>query len=210
MNHPIPSLELILQRTAEAFGVTVHEMRGYGETAHRARAAYASLARSIAGASSLAIAMKLGREPRWTDDLCRNAEAIRAAHPEFTAQLVELEIELLAECGVADQLEYQLPVDIDPHDIARRVLNDPRGVAGGLGTAHVTALAAAFQTLAAERRRSEEPPAPVATVRMFRAFVAAEQALGAALYTVGEKHARQRRDKAFADLCKSLEVSNAA
>ena len=141
------TLEHMLTRTARAFGAPVWMMRTRhtDEKAVAAGEAVCRLAR-LAGAGELAIGMKLGRDANFVVKAVWDAGARFDADRDFAERYQEIELECVAEAGVALRTLYPLPDDADPRTIAERLVHSPRE-AMAVGTADLATLGAAFLAL---------------------------------------------------------------
>lgn len=141
------SLEHLFTRTAKAFGVTPAQLRSRSSHANSndARLAFCRLA-VFAGASEIAVGMKCGRSVKWVSQAVWSAGSRLDADRAFAALYHEIEIECVAETGVAAATLYPLPKDADPRTIAERLVHSPRE-AMAVGTADLATIGAAFLAL---------------------------------------------------------------
>lgn len=141
------TLEHLLTRTAKAFCVAPWLVRSRHKDAKAAdaRLAFCRLAR-LAGAGELAIGMKLGRPAAFVQEAVWNAGARFDADRAFAERYQEIEIECVAEKGVAERTLYPLPADHDPRAIAERLVHSPRE-AMAVGVADLATLGSAFLAL---------------------------------------------------------------
>ena len=191
-----PSLRHILRRVAETFCVTKEVLRGESARGDPARLAFSYLASGMCGGGILAIGMQIGRSASFVAAARDEAALRRETDAAFSALLWRAELDVLAECGVADRFDYPLPRDFHAAHVARQLVGGQRA-ALSVNVEALTALGAAYLALAAEAALLRTGAALLETDVAARAFVAAEKALGAALYTPAERSARRARDAAF-------------
>ena len=198
-----PSFSHILRRTAEAFGVSEAVMRSDGMQGHAARLAYSYLASGLSGGGVVSISQRIGRSATFVIEARETAALLRETDAAFAALLWRVEIDVLAECGVADRFDYPLPRDFHAARVARELVSGDRS-AMGVSLNAQAALGAAYLSLAAEAallRTGNDPGAEVnAILAAARAFVTAQQRLDTALYTTTERDACRLRDAAFKSL----------
>lgn len=141
------SLEHLFTRTARVFGVTPAQLRSRSSHAasNDARLAFCRLA-VLAGAGELAVGMKCGRSTAWVSEAVWAAGSRLDADRAFAGRFHEIELECVAETGVAAATFYPLPADSDPRAIAERLVHSPRE-AMAVGVADLATLGAAFIAL---------------------------------------------------------------
>lgn len=141
------TLEHLFTRTAAAFGVPLWKMRSRHaeQKAVDARLAFCRLA-VLAGAGELAVGMKLARDANFVRKAVWDAGVRFDADRAFAQLYQEIEIECVAETGVAARTLYPLPKDVDPRTIAERLVDSPRE-AMRVGVADLAAIGAAFLAL---------------------------------------------------------------
>ena len=203
----------VLERVAQRFALSLDKLRGDRHAAHEAQIAYCYLAHGLTGCSGMTIGMRIGRDQQWVAaaiDEC--ATRALAEDRRFHEVLTEIEIECLAEAGVADRTHYPLPRMTEPHAIAQRLVASPRE-ALQVGIADLQTIGAAF--LAIEETVALTARGPVAKtpdeellISAALAYQAAARAAAQARFTTAERAATAARYNARQNLMKLIGVDH--
>lgn len=119
---------LILRCVAEHFGSSVLELTSERRPRHltRQRQAYCWLARELTGRSLPVIARALGgRDHTTIHHYLRQIEYIAAADMSVRLLLNTLKTEVLAAEAVLKRLGVAVPTELDPVELADRLMNTP-------------------------------------------------------------------------------------
>lgn len=191
MTPPAPSIRLIADICSDYYGIGYRDMISDRRSVPMVHARHVAmyLARTLTFQSQPAIGRVFGRDHTTVLHAIRHVETMIAGDAEVAEEIETLQTAIraagIAAARVAASPEVPvLAVDQDPDVIARRVLDDPRGVTA-IAVDELLALAAAVAAGPMQEVRAEPPP-PAAPPVAIAPVVAAGAALLEALAALDE------------------------